>query len=178
MKLLYPIIRKTYKLQSNMNIYYSWELSTLYLKNKLGLVSILLPSYYFNKISVNKVYFLLPNIKRFKSFIRHIFTFYNTLFNFYYVKVKIRGLGYRLREIIDGFYYFFFNYTNFYYIHVPNNIFISMYKKKLLIISLNWQELKLVLSEILLLKSLGPYRLRGLRIPRQILLLKKSGKSI
>lgn len=62
--------------------------------------------------------------------------------------------------------------------HAPNNLFISMYKKRLLIVSLDWQAMKLVLPEILLSKTLGPYRLRGLRIPRQIILLKKSGKTI
>lgn len=127
---------------------------------------------------MNKISFIFHNAIWFKHFIKHVFTFYNTLFNFYFVKLKIRGLGYRIREISEGYYYFFFNYTNYYYMHSPNNLFITMYKKRLLIISLNWQSLKLVLSEILLLKTLGPYRLRGLRIPRQIILLKKSGKTI
>ncbi len=172
------IVIKTYHLQRSVCVYYPWQLSTLYLKNRLGLVSILLPSFYFSKATPDKIYFTLSNIRWFKSFVNHIFTFYNSLFNFYYVKIKIRGLGYRLREIIDGFYYFFFNFTNYYYLQTPDNLFISMYKKRLLIVSLNWQVMKLVLSEILLLKTLGPYRLRGIRIPRQIILLKKSGKTV
>lgn len=66
-----------------------------------------------------------------------MFTFYNSLLNFFFIKIKIRGLGYRIREIMDGYYYFFFNYTNYYYLYSPDNLFISMYKKRLLMISLN-----------------------------------------
>jgi len=42
----------------------------------------------------------------------------------------------------------------------------------------NFALLKMVFSNILLLKNVGPYRLRGIRYPRQIILLKKGGKTV
>jgi hypothetical protein len=65
-----------------------------------------------------------------------------------------------------------------YYIHVPKNIIIKWYKKRIIFISNNFILLKLLFSHILLLKLLGPYRLRGIRYPRQIILLKKGGKKV
>lgn len=163
---------------TKINIYYSQSLSLFFVRNSLGLLFLYLPSFYFVKQSSHRIIFLFEKAKFFKSFIKHLFILYDRLFNFYYIKIKMRGLGYRIREITQNFYYFFFNYTNYYYFHSPSNFFISVYKKRLLMVSLNWQSLKLVLSQILLLKTLGPYRLRGLRIPRQFVLLKKSGKTI
>ena len=75
-------------------------------------------------------------------------------------------------------YYFFFNYTNMYYFYIPENVLIKWYKKRLILISNNFTVLKILFAHILLLKKLGPYRLRGIRYPRQILLLKKKLKNL
>jgi hypothetical protein len=65
-----------------------------------------------------------------------------------------------------------------FYFNIPNNILVKWYKKRIIFLSNNFIDLKLIFSHILLLKKLGPYRLRGLRYPKQIILLKKKIKKI
>lgn len=56
------------------------------------------------------------------------------------------------------------------------NIIIKIYKKRMLLLSLNWSVLKLILSYILTLRKIGPYNLDGIRLLKSMLVLKKSGK--
>ena len=46
----------------------------------------------------------------FKSFLSQFIFSYKYLFFFNFVKLKIKGLGYRIRKISNELYYFFFNY--------------------------------------------------------------------
>jgi hypothetical protein len=96
----------------------------------------------------------------------------------YFIKLKLRGLGYRVRELYENCYYFFFNYTNFFYIFMPAKSLIKSYRKRILLVSSSWFLLKLITAHILLLKKLGIYNLRGIRFVKHIILLKKSGKKI
>jgi hypothetical protein len=65
-----------------------------------------------------------------------------------------------------------------YYIYIPKSVLVKWYKKRIIFLSNDFFLLKLLFSNILLLKKLGPYRIRGLRYPRQIILLKKTVKKI
>jgi hypothetical protein len=65
-----------------------------------------------------------------------------------------------------------------FYFNIPNNILIKWYKKKIIFLSNNYFNLKLLFSHILLLKKIGPYRLHGFRYPKQIILLKKKIKKL
>jgi len=135
----YFVLKNT-KLLVKTDIYISLSLSALFLKNSFGTLYIYLPSTYFIKKDINssnKITLLFKEAKKYESFINHLFVLYDRLFHFYYVKIKIRGLGYRMREIGENFYYFFFNYTNYYYLYCPYNVIISIFKKKLLALSLN-----------------------------------------
>lgn len=42
-----------------------------------------------------------------------------------------------MRKLSDLLYYFFFNYTNYFYLYVPSNIFISIYKKRAILVGYN-----------------------------------------
>jgi hypothetical protein len=63
-----------------------------------------------------------------------------------------------------------------YYFYLPNNILLKWYKKRIVLVSNNFFILKLLFSNMLMLKNIGPYRLRGLRYPRQIIFIKKGVK--
>lgn len=170
---------KVYFLSKFFNVYLSSKKSLLYLKGHYGVIAFKLPSFYFFfKDNINK--FSLIFLKKFYyiSFIKHFFVNYNRLFKIYCIRLKIKGLGYRIRKITNNLYYFFFNYTNMFYMYIPSNILIKWYKKRIILLSNDFFILKLLFSHILLLKKLGPYRLRGLRYPRQIVLLKKSVKKV
>lgn len=144
---------------------------------RTGIVtSFIMPSLYFGKESVNKYNFLFVSHNHYNSFLTHCLNISNKSFFFFSVKIKIRGLGFRTRELGPNSIYFFFNYTNFFYMLAPTNILLKLYKKRLLVTSPDWSVLKLVLAEILLLKELGPYRLRGSRSPKILYYWKKKNK--
>jgi len=176
MCLLRRVSHKQLLLNNNFNLHYHFKSSTLYLKGLYGLVSYKLPSLYFFKKNINSLTLIFLNKFFFTSFLRHFFVFYKKLYYIYSVRLKIRGLGYRIRKISNNLYYFFFNYTNMYYFYIPNNILFKWYKKRAVLLSSDFFLLKLLFSQILLLKKIGPYRLRGLRYPRQIIFIKKGGK--
>lgn len=172
---------KLYRLSKFFNIYFSYKKSLLFLKGFYGIIILKLPSYYFyNNNFINTEEFSFIFLKRFffLSLVKLFFVFYNRLLKVYCIRLRIRGLGYRIRKISSNLYYFFFNYTNMFYLHIPNNVLIKWYKKRIILLSNDFFILKLLFSHILLLKKVGPYRLLGLKYPRQIILLKKSAKKI
>lgn len=144
----------------------------------LGIFLLRLPTYYFYIQNSSKISIVFLKNFFFKSFFKHLISFCNRLVILYFLKIKIKGLGFRLRSISDVLYYFFFNYTNFFYFYPPKLLLIRVYKKRMLLLSFNWFLLKLVLSHILLLRRIGPYNFLGLRFKRQIVFLKKSGKKV
>jgi len=59
---------------------------------------------------------------------------------------------------------------------IPKELVVHWHKKKLILLSNNFFLLKLIFNCILILKKLGPYRILGIKYPRQIVMLKKGGK--
>lgn len=94
----------------------------------------------------------------------------------YMARLRIRGLGYRIRRFSSHLYRFYFTKTNFIYVHVPMSILIRLRKRKIIILASNYPSLRSLLVGILLLKSTGPYNRRGFVYPRRMLFLKKGKK--
>lgn len=92
------------------------------------------------------------------------------------IRLRIKGLGYRIATISDYIHRFCFNSINFIYMFLPLRIFMRVYKKRFFLVSKDWHLLKLILVKLLNLKRMGPYVLRGLRLPRKIVPRKKGGK--
>lgn len=172
----YHILKKKHILNSKFDFIHLFNKSLIFIKSFYGILFFHLPSFYYIKSNKFEHLFLFISRHNFKSFLSNLNFKYNNLFLTYFVKIKIRGLGFRIRKITNSLYYFFFNITNYYYFNVPKNILLKFYKKRLLLFSNNWSDLKLLLANLLLLKKLGPYNLQGLRLPRSIILLKKGGK--
>jgi len=171
------ILSKNYILNKDLDLYLDIKYNIFFLKTILGLFFFYLPSKYFFNYSKNKISFIFHNKFFFRSFISHFFNNYLNLNNLYIVRLKIKGLGYQIYRITNNLYSFHFHYINFFYLFIPFNIITYWYKKRMILISNNLWLLKIVFKCILLLKKLGPYRLLGIRYPRQIILLKKGGKS-
>jgi len=166
------------KFNNKLDIFLSPNRSILYLCGLYGIVSLKMPSFYFVNQSTGKLSLLFVRKFFYMSFLKHLTTNYKNLFNIYVINIRVKGLGYRIRKVVNNLYYFFFNYTNMYYFYIPNNILVKWHKKRLVMFSDDFVLLKMVFSNILLLKNIGPYRLRGIRYPRQIILLKKGGKTV
>jgi hypothetical protein len=135
--MIFLVNNSAYKFSYSNDLYYSIKLSILFIKGIFGIILIYLPSFYYVKIQENIINFIFLSKFIYKSFISHVFNYYNYVNFVYFIKLKIRGLGYRIRQLFDNFYYFFFNYTNFFYLYVPTNLLIKSYRKRFLLISSN-----------------------------------------
>jgi hypothetical protein len=129
------ISKRLHYLPSTVRVYYSPNRSMLFLYKTGMIVSFLLPSLYFGRVFENKYDFLFANHNYYKSFLTHCLNTFNKLFLFFSVKIKIRGLGFRMRELGPNSIYFFFNHTNFFHSLAPNKILLKVYKKRLLVLS-------------------------------------------
>jgi len=171
------LLVKRYNFNKHYNFYFSPTHSCLFIQHFLGTSYFFLPSYFFYSQSLQSCKFIFLNSKFFQSFLTH-FNSCISLYYVYFIKIRIRGLGYRLRSICDTCHYFFFNYTNYFFFFNPLAVMVKTYKKRMLLISYNWAVLKAVLAHILLLRKLGPYVLHGLRFAKQIVFLKKRTKKL
>lgn len=122
-------------------LYFSVYSNIFYIKNIYGrIIKFLLPSYFFynyrlRNVDIMQVKFMF--LKRFfySSFLAHFFYHYIQLFSVFFVKLKIRGLGYRMRKVSSFLYLFFFNYTNYYYFFRPFDLLIKIYRKRMLLLA-------------------------------------------
>jgi hypothetical protein len=97
---------------------------------------------------------------------------YTKLSSFYYLRLKLKGLGYRIVHISTFLIKIFFNRSNFFYIHIPKTILFRYKIRRLFFLSTKLVDLRVLMINILLLKKYIIYRLSGLFYPRQIILLK------
>jgi len=97
---------------------------------------------------------------------------YNKLISFYYLRLKLKGLGYRIIHITKFLIKIFFNRSNYFYVHLPNTILFRYKIRRLFFLSTRLADLRLLMINLLLLKKYIVYRLSGLFYPSQILLLK------
>lgn len=96
----------------------------------------------------------------------------------YFIKLKLRGLGFRAIKIGKNILRFYFIMVNFFYIHIPKEIILKIKKRKLFFLSLNLQKLKVFMKGINLLKKIIVYRFRGLSYPKKIYLSKKGKRKL
>jgi len=145
-----------------LQIYFSFKLFRVFIRTNYGFKIISFKTMmYLSFVSFTKLFLLFFSLRDFNGFLIQIA---NIRPDIYFFKLKIKGLGYRLRYIASNFFYIFFNYTNFFYIFVNSSlILIRIFKRRMILISFLLFELKLFLSHILLLHKIGPYTLEGMR---------------
>jgi hypothetical protein len=134
--MLHSLVKVT-SFQKDLDLFFSSKTASIYLKGFCGILKLNMPSIFFFKNSYNSINLLFSNKFFFKSFVRHLMVFNNYLTVVYFIKIKVRGLGYRIRKLSEFLYYFFFNYTNYFYLYLPRNIFLSVYKKRAIFVGYN-----------------------------------------
>ena len=70
---------------------------------------------------------------------------------------------------------FFLGMTNFFYLHVPSNLYVKARRRKLFLCCNDKVILMDIFLQLIVLKEKIPYKLRGFFFPRQLILM-KSGK--
>ena len=172
------IISNKIILSKNIHIFYLRKNSLILLKGLFGLVVLRLPMYYFYKINnINDFSFMFLKKYFFKSFLSHLNNFIKKISFIYFFRLRIKGLGYRIRKFTNNLYRFFFTSTNYFYFHVPKNILIKYKLRKLILISNDLVALKTILAHLLMLKKIIPYFLRGLFSPKSLIVLKPGKKA-
>lgn len=168
MKFLLPLDRIT--ISPNQGI--------LSLTNSIGTVQVICPSYFFVKKqdNNNKISLLFNSKQQVKSLLRHVTYLNRRLSKIFFLRLKVRGLGYRFKKLATDLYRFYFTRTNYIYFHKPADIIIKSRKRRIILLSYNIQRLNLVFNQLLLLHKVGPYNRRGFTYPRRIIQLKPGKK--
>lgn len=146
------------------------------IKGSLGCCFLHLPSFYFYKIKQNEVSFIFLNKFYFFSFLKHLSYLYNRMFNFYFIKMSLRGLGYKIRRYGRYLLRFYFTMIDYLYLHLPRNVLCKHRKRRLLLISNNLSTLRTLMVQILLSKIRGGYSKYGFWHKRKIIFLRKRKK--
>lgn len=89
----------------------------------------------------------------------------------------MKGLGYRVRRLSKYLYRFYFTKTNYIYLHLPQNIYIYLRKRRMFLVSRDKGLLHHFVKQILALHRPSPYNRRGFVFPRY-LRRRKPGKKV
>jgi len=166
--------RKKNFLISNTKLLFLKMKNVLFLKNILGYVKIYMFSKYFYNNSKNKNTFLFVNKKAYNNFLNNFYNFFNRFFRFFFFRLKLRGLGYRIKKITKKLYRFFFAFNHYFYFHISKDIFFKHRRRNLIVFSNNLVKLNDIFSHLLLLKKLDFYeRNNTFVISKKIFFFKK-----
>lgn len=166
--------RQVHRLSLDFNYFFGSN-NLFYIKGFFGVLVVILPSFFFFRHHGYSLSFLFLNYFFFKSFFSHFLYLSRRLFFFSYARLKIKGIGHRVRKITKTFYKFFFFSTSYFYFYVPLGLIFKLKKKRMLLLSNDLDLLRRTLSHIILLKKITIYRKRGILVFRHIL-LRKEGK--
>jgi hypothetical protein len=156
----------------SFSIKYLIKVNYIILKKKSRFFFLKIPNIYFYKFTKKNISFSFYNYFFYISFLKHLIQLYNKLSSFYYLRLKLKGLGYRIVHISKNLIKIFFNRSNFFYLHLPNTILFKYKIRRLFFLSTKLVDLRNLMITFLLLKKYIIYRLSGLFYPRQIILLK------
>jgi ribosomal protein L6P/L9E len=164
-----------YNLVSNFDFHFLEGKSLFFIKGINGILFLRLPNtFFFAKTSKSSFFFTQKRF--FFSFVSHFLNSYKSVNKFFFVKLKLRGLGYRIRRLTKFFFRIFLGFTNYIFLHKPENVFLKTRRRRIIMMSSNYSALRTIVVHFLLLRNLTPYRLRGVFYSKQIILLKPGKK--
>ena len=168
------LIRQKFNYFLSLDIKFFFRLNYLYINGDNGVIRFVLPKFFFLKNNNNSVSFCFLN-KYFYSVVFKQINFYlNFFFKFFFIRLKLKGLGYRVKKYNKDMYRFFMGYNHYFYFYTPRNIFIWKKKRNFLLISIDKVKINNVFNQLLLLKKLDFFeRTNSFINPKKILFLKK-----
>jgi hypothetical protein len=118
------ILNYNYLIYSDLNFIFFQYLNILLIKLKSGILKIFFPKYFFFILKKNSLNFIFINKFYFSSIITQLFNYIKTCSKFYFFRIKLKGLGYRIKKINKNIYRFFMAYNHFFYLYTPINVYI------------------------------------------------------
>jgi hypothetical protein len=168
------VVLFNYLLKNELKLYYNKYENKIIFYGKYGTSILFLPNFFFVNVTIVGLFFLFVNKKSVINFIKHFFYIYNSVFKIFFIRMKLRGLGYRIIRVAKRLYRFFFAVNHYFYFHIPNNIYIKRRARELFIISNNRARLNDIFHHLLYLKKLDLYeRTNSFIVKNKILHLKK-----
>lgn len=157
------------KLNPNIDFYFSPS-GCVYISGPLGTISNKL-SFSFDLISnSSKRSFNNSSIKQLFSLIK--FNVFSVTLG-YYVFIDLIGLGYKIKKVTTLLYRFYLGQAHYVYVYLPSDVFFWAYQNKITLFSIYADKLFSISTNIMLLRKLNAYKLRGLVRPGQIIVLKE-----
>jgi len=130
------------------------NINSLLLKYSYNILFIFLPFSYFIKKTFNGFFFLFTNYYFFTSILSQLRNFYTSIIKFFFFKLRLRGLGYRIKRLSKKLFRFFFGIHHFFYFHVSTDLIVKKKKRYLLVFSNKLFKLNNVFNHLILLKKL------------------------
>jgi hypothetical protein len=93
------IINHCFYFGKDFNIFFLIKKNYIILKKKSRFFFLKIPYIYFYKLKKKIYSFFFFNYFCYISFFKHILQLYNKLVSFYYLRLKLKGLGYRIVHI-------------------------------------------------------------------------------
>lgn len=157
------------KLNSDIDFYFSPS-GYVYISGPLGTVS--------NKLSFSFDFVLKSSKRSFSNFsIKQLFSLIRfNVFSVtlgYYVFIDLIGLGYKIKKVTTLLYRFYLGQAHYVYVYLPSDVFFWAYQNKITLFSIYADKLFSISTNIMLLRKLNAYKLRGLVRPGQIIVLKE-----
>jgi len=141
----------------NVDVDYFCSKNLLYLKIFNKVYIIILPFFFFKKEANNKLFLLFTSnflYKTFLSVILNVLSKYNFI---YYFRLRMEGLGYRLRKYRKDLYRFFFGLKHFFYLYIPIGLIFKSKRRKFIVLSNDLVKLNNFFSQMIFLKKMDFY---------------------
>lgn len=163
---------QNYKFFNNFSYFINFNTNKIFISSKYCYFILKIPSLFFYKIEKKKKKFIFVNFFFFLSFINILSTYHNKLFTFYFFILKLKGLGFRIRQLSKLLLKIFFNRSNYYYLHISNSIIFKYRTRRLFFFGISYVHLYLTLLNLIYLKEHLIYTISGILYPSKIGLLK------
>jgi hypothetical protein len=83
-----------------------------------------------------------------------------------------------MKRLSKNLYRFYFIKVNYIYVHVPDCVLVKLKKRRIFLLSYNFCVLQILMTYLLLLKSVTVYNRKGLLYPREMIFMKPGKKRI
>jgi hypothetical protein len=167
-----------YNLDLNFDFYFDKAANKFFIKGLYGVYYFFLPSYYFYLQYNNKLHFIFLKSFFFFSFLNHFFYFYNGLYSLLFFRLRLKGLGFRLKKVYKNIYRIFFGVNNYFYLYLPLNIIVRIRKRNILALSNNRVLLNDFYCQILFLRKFDYFLNSGGFLPKNKIVFLKEKKKI
>jgi len=140
-----------------------------------GVLVLHMPLHFFLRYStMQSLEFIFTEKIFFTNFIKQFINYLALISKVFFLKIKLKGLGYRIKKYNKSIYRFFVGYNHYFYFYTPLHVIIWYKKRNVIMLSLDKIKLNNIFNQLLLLKKLDFFeRTNSFISQKKILYLKK-----